>query len=142
MRNLESYLDEYSESHQNPINIKIHNICVPAILWSLLGFLSTVPMHNQFSAAHLLALISLIFYSSFKNLRLIISMLLIVSISFISFEFIPSLRLISAIVFIIAWFGQFYGHNVEGKKPSFFKDLLFLLIGPVWVLKKLAPKFF
>jgi uncharacterized membrane protein YGL010W len=47
-------------------------------------------------------------------------------------------------VFILAWIGQFYGHKVEGKKPSFFKDLQFLLIGPVWCmdayLGKVLPK--
>jgi len=48
-------------------------------------------------------------------------------------------RYVSIAVFVVAWIGQFYGHKVEGKKPSFFKDLLFLLIGPIWVLKKFAP---
>lgn len=139
MKNLESYLNEYSESHQNPLNIKIHNICVPAIFWSLLGFLSTMIIYNQLNAAHLLTLISLIFYSSFKNFKLLLMMSVAVIISFISFEFVPALRLTSMAVFIAAWIGQFYGHKVEGKKPSFFKDLLFLLIGPVWVLKKTLP---
>jgi uncharacterized membrane protein YGL010W len=37
-------------------------------------------------------------------------------------------------VFAIAWLGQFIGHKVEGAKPSFFKDLQFLLIGPLWLL--------
>jgi uncharacterized membrane protein YGL010W len=41
------------------------------------------------------------------------------------------------VLFIIAWIGQFYGHKIEGKKPSFFKDLQFLLIGPAWVFKKM-----
>ena len=38
------------------------------------------------------------------------------------------------IIFIIAWIGQFIGHEIEGKKPAFFKDLQFLLIGPLWTL--------
>ena len=38
-------------------------------------------------------------------------------------------------IFVLAWIGQFYGHKVEGKKPSFFKDLQFLLIGPLWTIK-------
>ena len=42
--------------------------------------------------------------------------------------------LVWAIVFVVAWIGQFIGHKIEGKKPSFFKDLLFLLIGPLWLL--------
>ena len=46
----------------------------------------------------------------------------------------------SIIIFVVAWIGQFYGHKVEGKKPSFIKDLQFLLIGPLWVVKKLSTK--
>ena len=37
-------------------------------------------------------------------------------------------------LFVLAWIGQFIGHKVEGKKPSFFKDLQFLLIGPAWLM--------
>ena len=46
----------------------------------------------------------------------------------------------SLIIFIVAWIGQFYGHHIEGKKPSFAKDLQFLLIGPLWVVKKISLK--
>jgi uncharacterized membrane protein YGL010W len=41
---------------------------------------------------------------------------------------------ICIVIFILAWIGQFYGHKVEGKKPSFFKDIQFLLIGPAWLM--------
>jgi uncharacterized membrane protein YGL010W len=37
-------------------------------------------------------------------------------------------------VFVLAWIGQFIGHKIEGKKPSFFDDLRYLLIGPLFVL--------
>ena len=37
-------------------------------------------------------------------------------------------------VFVLAWIGQFIGHLIEGKRPSFFKDLQFLLIGPAWLM--------
>ena len=40
----------------------------------------------------------------------------------------------SLIVFVVAWIGQFIGHKIEGKKPSFFKDLQFLLVGPMWLM--------
>jgi uncharacterized membrane protein YGL010W len=36
--------------------------------------------------------------------------------------------------------GQFIGHKIEGKKPSFFKDILFLLIGPLWLLSFIYKK--
>ena len=41
---------------------------------------------------------------------------------------------VSIAVFVVAWIGQFIGHKIEGKKPSFFDDLRFLLIGPLFVL--------
>ena len=53
---------------------------------------------------------------------------------------ILSLFYFSLGIFVVTWIGQFYGHKLEGKKPSFFKDLQFLLIGPAWVFEKLAKK--
>jgi uncharacterized membrane protein YGL010W len=43
-------------------------------------------------------------------------------------------------VFVVAWIGQFIGHKIEGKKPSFFTDLAYLLIGPTWVVAKAYRK--
>ena len=37
-------------------------------------------------------------------------------------------------VFVLAWIGQFVGHMIEGRKPSFFEDVKFLLVGPAWLL--------
>lgn len=44
-------------------------------------------------------------------------------------------------LFVLAWSGQSVGHPIEGKKPSFFKDLQFLLIGPLWVVRPLFKRF-
>jgi uncharacterized membrane protein YGL010W len=51
-----------------------------------------------------------------------------------------SLWIIALVIFVAAWAGQFYGHKVEGKKPSFLKDLQFLLIGPAWLMHFLFEK--
>jgi uncharacterized membrane protein YGL010W len=50
------------------------------------------------------------------------------------------LWLFCIIIFALAWIGQFYGHKVEGKKPSFLKDIQFLLIGPMWLMSFLYKK--
>lgn len=63
-----------------------------------------------------------------------------IGLSFLSYAVIPSLRIFCILSFFLGWFGQFYGHYVEGKKPSFLKDIQFFLIGPVWVIKKIYPK--
>ena len=52
-----------------------------------------------------------------------------------------SLWKISLFVFTIAWIGQFVGHKIEGKKPSFFQDIQFLLIGPAWLLSFIYNKY-
>ncbi|AGH96704.1 DUF962 domain-containing protein [Pseudobdellovibrio exovorus] len=142
MRSLESYLSEYSESHRNPRNIQIHNICVPAIMWSLLALLSLVAFTPQLHLGHVVVVAALIYYGSFKNARVLLAMAVVAVLMLLSFRLLEfNTRLWSAIIiFVVAWIGQFYGHKVEGKKPSFFKDLQFLLIGPVWVLHKIAPR--
>jgi len=44
-------------------------------------------------------------------------------------------------IFVLSWIGQFIGHKIEGKKPSFLDDLKFLLIGPIWLLHFILKKF-
>lgn len=53
----------------------------------------------------------------------------------------PALWLICTIIFILSWIGQFIGHKIEGKKPSFLDDLKFLMIGPIWLLHFILKKF-
>ena len=43
-------------------------------------------------------------------------------------------------IFVIAWIGQFIGHKIEGKKPSFLEDLQFLMVGPAWLLSFIYKK--
>ncbi len=137
MSTLQSLLDDYSVSHQNPLNKKIHKICVPLIEWSVLGLLCTIPTPAFFGAinwAHLFVAAALGYYARFKNLKVIIASILMMAPFWVYYSFNPPYLLeTSIIVFVLAWIGQFYGHKVEGKKPSFFQDIFFLLIGPLWV---------
>jgi len=140
---LNEWLAVYGESHQNPTNIAIHKICVPAIVFTVLGMFWSIPMPQAIAAipyanaATLVVVLALLFY-----LRLSLAMaagMAIMSGAFLlileqmQLAQLPILR-ISIGLFVLAWIGQFYGHKVEGKKPSFFKDLQFLLIGPAWTL--------
>lgn len=139
MRSLESYLSEYSESHRDPRNIRLHNFCVPLITWSLIGFLHTFVISGSIHLSYIFVLGVLLYYMTFRKPGLVLSMTVVAAFMFLSFTWIPHLREVSLIIFAVAWVGQFYGHKLEGKKPSFLKDLLFLLIGPVWVLNKALP---
>jgi uncharacterized membrane protein YGL010W len=137
---LKSLIKEYANSHQNPVNIKYHNICVPAIMWSFLGALSVVKINDNIGAAHIFILLAAFYYLRFKNLKLSLIMLAVPALMLWSFNFITHPLWTSIAVFVLAWIGQFYGHHVEKKRPSFTKDLQFFLIGPIWVLEKISPK--
>ena len=147
-KSINTWLDEYAESHQNKINKSIHWICVPLITFTLLGLLSLISYDFKtynIDLASILIAIAIIFYIRLsKNLAigmLIISTICIFILSKLK-TIMPNFNLINLyiLVFIISWIGQFIGHKIEGKKPSFIKDIQFLLIGPVWLLSFIYKK--
>ena len=152
MKDIQQCLDEYGESHQNPMNKKIHWVCVPLIMISLLALISLIPFPSfiKFTGNSIIdswgtvfLLYCVIFYLrmsvSIAVGMLIIAFFMIWGINWLdSFEI--SLWMLSLFIFILAWIGQFIGHKIEGKKPSFFEDLQFLLIGPAWLLSFIYKK--
>jgi uncharacterized membrane protein YGL010W len=130
-RPIDALLAKYSESHLNPKNEIIHFICVPAIVFSLLGMIWAA----HWMAAVAVVLLSLAYYVTLSP-RFAAGMFLMSGAMLAVLYALPQelvLRL-SVTVFVVAWIGQFIGHKIEGKKPSFFEDLRFLLIGPLFVL--------
>ncbi|EXS02953.1 hypothetical protein J687_0351 [Acinetobacter sp. 225588] len=139
MKSITEWFDEYSESHQNPTNKQIHWLCVPAILFSIIGIIA----HFSTLLTALLLVLTLVFYARLDLVLAVAMAALLVVMAWLIYTLPVGVGVYIAI-FVIAWVGQFYGHKVEGKKPSFFKDLQFLLIGPVWCmdayLSKILPK--
>lgn len=151
MRTLDQFLDAYALSHQNPLNQIIHLICVPAIFFATLGLAWLVPVGRFIPgvspelAPWINAATLFMPFAAFFYLRLsfgsfvtgavwtALSVLLILAIRGAGLP----LFAISAAVWLVAWAVQFYGHHVEGAKPSFAEDILFLLIGPLFVQQKL-----
>ncbi len=139
-RSADEWFDLYSESHRNPTNKSIHWICIPLIMLSLMGMLWSVP--SPFSAwwlnwATIATALSLVFYARLSP-TLAAGMAAVSAGIFAGVFVLMSLPFplwaTSAFIFVSAWIGQFIGHKIEGKKPSFFVDLQFLLIGPLWLL--------
>lgn len=132
----------------------VHWICVPAIVLSLLGLIWSIPVPGFMSAitlgpvsmnwALLFIAFALVYYFSL-SMPLAIGMIAVIGIlmalGFVIATQIPlPLWVSSIIIFSLAWIGQFWGHKIEGKKPSFLKDVQFLLIGPVWLLSFIYRK--
>ena len=149
MHTIHDWLNEYGESHKNETNKLIHWICVPAIVFSVLGLLYSIKLPffwdtHQLNVAMVISVLLLIYYC-ILSVTLSIGMFVFILICMLLAHFIErtgvvQLWLFSIIVFVAAWVGQFYGHKIEGKKPSFLKDIQFLMIGPAWLMSFIYKK--
>lgn len=151
MRKIDLLLSKYGENHQNKTNKLFHWFCIPAIMFSFFGILMSIPLPMEknllVNLASLVYLGALLYY-----LRL--SLFMFIGFLFIGFFLVfgnyliytalaqdpTKMLLVSLIIFIIAWIGQFIGHKIEGKKPSFLEDVQYLLIGPAWLLHFIYTK--
>lgn len=150
MRTRKQLMQEYMKSHMNPVNSVIHLFCVPVIVFSSLGLAWLLPLGRWLglpdaiapyvNLATLAALPLGLFY-----LRLSVGSLLTMTAWFaVSVAGILaiqsagwSLLLISAVLWVVSWAVQIYGHKVEGAKPSAADDVVFFLVGPLFVMDKL-----
>jgi len=144
MRTVEQWFGEYGESHSHPSNELLHIICVPPIVMTVIGFLWAIPVPDSFAALSpwlnwaTLAVAAAIAYYFTLSVPLgigaaagLIAMLFVV-------RWLETLAwplwVTCLAIFVVGWIGQFIGHSIEGKRPSFTKDIQFLLIGPLWLL--------
>jgi uncharacterized membrane protein YGL010W len=154
VRRVDTLLDNYSADHQNPTNQAIHLACVPAIAWSVSAMLWAIPSPPGLSTtawlphgvwAGLAMVLALIAYWRLSK-RLAMGML----VAFVATVFLNRwiaqtygvmvLLWLGVGAFVVAWVVQFIGHNIEGKRPSFLTDMVYLLVGPIWTLRKLYTR--
>ena len=139
MKTIDTWFEEYSESHQHSTNKLIHWVCVPTIYFSIIGILA----HFSVLLTALLLVLVFVFYARLDLLLAVAMFVLTLMMAWLIWILPVGVGFYIA-VFVFAWIGQFYGHKLEGKKPSFFKDLQFLLISPLWCmdgyLSKLGTK--
>jgi uncharacterized membrane protein YGL010W len=143
-RKIDMLLAEYGESHQNSTNKAVHWVCVPVIVWCVMALVYSLPVPSALAGLvwvnwlGLVLALALIYY-------LVLSPTLAIGVGLFAALGLWLIHAIAAnsarpiwqialVLFVLAWAGQFWGHKVEGKKPSFFKDIQFLLIGPAWLL--------
>jgi uncharacterized membrane protein YGL010W len=145
VRPIDALLDEYGESHRNPLNKAIHWVCVPVIVWTVVALIWSIPFPWRMGQGivpfnwAVLALVAVQVYyfrlSRRLGLGLMLYNLAMLWLTAVVEAYSPwPLWQVAVVVFVLAWIGQFIGHLVEGKRPSFFKDVQFLLIGPAWLL--------
>jgi uncharacterized membrane protein YGL010W len=144
VREVQIWFDEYSESHRHPVNKGLHYVCVPLIVVSLIGMLWALPIPAEFGeispalnwgSTFLLASVVYYFILSMPLAFGMLPFVLLTVLAVLWLDSLPGpLWSISAGLFVLAWVGQFAGHAVEGRSPSFFRDMQYLMMGPVWLL--------
>ncbi|MDR3024790.1 Mpo1-like protein [Chryseobacterium sp.] len=152
MRKVDLLFAEYSKSHRNATNKFIHWICVPLIFWTILGFASLIPSPHfcasYFGCVSIISCIVIVLITLFYiRLSLLIAILMAVIMLIMEhFIYLANISFgkqswtVFLSVFVITWIFQLIGHKIEGQKPSFLKDLQFLLIGPIWLLGFILKK--
>lgn len=149
MRTMQDWLDSYSADHQNPINQRLHWLCVPPIVWSAVALLWTIPVPARFlqpGAWSVLVMVLAFAWYWRRSHRLGLALLLAFALLAVFTGFLfdrlgaVNLRWLALAVFVVAWIGQFVGHMYEGRRPSFFTDLSYLLVGPAWLMEKLLRR--
>ena len=152
MRKIDQLFAEYAESHQNQTNKFIHWICVPLIFFTIVGFISLIPAPHfcapYFGCISVASIVALVLVSIFYfTLSWRISLIMLLIMLFMEhFAYAINVKkkknswIIYLSIFVITWIFQFIGHKIESKKPSFLKDLQFLLVGPIWLLHFILKK--
>jgi uncharacterized membrane protein YGL010W len=139
MKTLRQWLNEYSESHLNPVNKTLHWLCIPPIVFSVFLALKCIPLGDAaLNPATVTAVLALAWYVrlSWQLALGLVALFGLMYAGVLAVEAAAGAQTIwvAAALFVLAWIGQFIGHHYEGARPSFFKDLQFLLVGPLWLL--------
>jgi uncharacterized membrane protein YGL010W len=145
MRKIDQLLNEYGGSHENRLNKLIHWICVPVIVWTVVALIWSIPFPWNIGSgivpvnwAVIALVLAQVYYFSLSRrlgMGLLLYNLAMLWLTAVIEQASPwPLWQVALAVFVLAWIGQFIGHVFEGKRPSFFKDVQFLLIGPAWLM--------
>jgi uncharacterized membrane protein YGL010W len=149
-RDVDRLLGNYSEDHRNPTNQRIHWICVPLIVWTVVALLWVVPVPASIGKPGLWAALVMVgafsYYLKLSRVLAFAALAVFVALAFVTQALYvrlgaSALLWTAVAVFVLAWIAQFIGHEIEGKRPSFLTDLQYLLVGPIWLMSKAMRRF-
>jgi uncharacterized membrane protein YGL010W len=148
-RPVDQLIGNYAEDHRNPTNQLVHWICVPLIVWCVFAWLWALPVPASLAKPGLWAGLAMAFSLAWY-FRLSRNLALAVLVAFVGYALLTGwlhsrlgsgrLAWTALVVFVLAWIGQFIGHHIEGRRPSFFTDLKYLLVGPIYLMAKVLRR--
>lgn len=126
---------DYAGYHQDVRNRRAHAVGIPLIVLGLLGLLHACPIRiGPVDLAVVTAIAVLLYYVALDARGALITG--------IAFTILYGIAMhlsweVSGGAFILGWIFQLVGHRLEGNKPKFLENLVYLLIGPLYFFQEL-----
>ncbi|HVA33551.1 MAG TPA: Mpo1-like protein [Candidatus Baltobacteraceae bacterium] len=123
---------EYGSYHADRRNRVCHAFGIPLIVLGILGLAHLVRL-GPVDLAVVAAVAVLVYYAAIDVRGALISLVVFAVL------YLAAVRLawqINLAAFILGWGFQFVGHKLEGTKPKFFENLVYLLIGPLYIFEE------
>jgi uncharacterized membrane protein YGL010W len=138
VKRVDALLGDYASQHRAHGNLVCHSVGIPLIVFGILSFLQLVRLPLPgWTAAEALIAAAFLFYAVL-DLPLAVAMLLPMGVLDLAARAVGSWR-VGLAAFVIGWIFQGIGHaRYEKNRPAFLRNLLHLLIGPLFLVNELA----
>jgi uncharacterized membrane protein YGL010W len=127
---------DYAGYHQDVRNRRAHAVGIPLIVLGLLGLIHACPLLRigPVDPAALAAVAVLLYYVALDVRGALISLVAF----FVLYELAIHLPWeLSVGAFALGWSFQLVGHRLEGNKPKFLENMVYLLVGPLYFFQEL-----
>lgn len=124
--------NEYASYHNDRRNRVCHAFGIPLIILGVMGLLAHVRI-GPIDLAVVLAALTLAYYATIDVRGALISLLVFAVL------YLAGVRLpweVSLGAFVVGWAFQLVGHRIEGTKPKFLDNLIYLLVGPLYIFEE------
>jgi uncharacterized membrane protein YGL010W len=123
---------EYGAYHQDARNRICHMIGIPTIVLGVMAMLH-VRAVGPTDLAVLAAIATLVYYAVIDLRGALVSTVAFAALYAVAMHLSWQVGLGA---FVLGWVFQLVGHRFEGSKPKFLENLVYLLIGPLYIFEE------
>src|SRR5262245_5933885 len=132
MGRMDALLEDYGSYHRTRGNLVCHAFGITLILYGTIALLQLIPLGNRLTAAELVIAASFLYYLTLSPLLAFAMLVETVALDAIAGA-VGNWR-VGLAAFVVGWIFQGIGHaRYEKKSPAFLKNLVHLMIGPVFL---------
>ena len=135
MKRVDALLADYGSHHRVRGNVVCHAFGVTLIVFGIISIL-TAPRFGRFTMAEIAMAVLILYYATLET-RLAAAMIAAFALLDAAARAVGDWR-VGLAAFAVGWIFQAVGHALyEKNRPAFFKNLLHLLVGPLFLMNEL-----